>query len=261
MIGPGGRPVTPQRASLNGLPWRADRCYHTAMPDHELRILHEDNHLLVVVKPAGLLAQGDSSGDVTLLDLCKADLKARFDKPGNVYLGLVHRLDRPVSGVMVLARTSKAAARLSEQFRGAQVSKTYRAVVEGAPPAVEGELVGHLAAEGDRDGRTRWSPAPFPGSREAHLLYRVLAAAGGKSLLEVRPQTGRRHQIRVQLASAGCPVTGDVKYGAPVPLPDRSVALHAWRLELTHPVGGAALVFTAPVPDAAPWSLFDGALP
>jgi len=231
------------------------------MPDHELHILHEDNHLLVVVKPAGLLAQGDSSGDVTLLDLCKADLKARFGKPGHVYLGLVHRLDRPVSGVMVLARTSKAAARLSEQFRSAQVRKTYRAVVEGAPPAAEGELVGHLAAAGDQDGRTRWSPAPFPGSREAHLLYRVLAAAAGRSLLEVRPQTGRRHQIRVQLAAAGCPVAGDVKYGAPSALPDRSVALHAWRLEFSHPVGGAALAFTAPAPDAAPWSLFDGTRP
>jgi 23S rRNA pseudouridine1911/1915/1917 synthase len=231
------------------------------MSGHDLRILHEDNHLLVVVKPAGLLAQGDSTGDVTLLDLCKADLKSRYGKPGNVYLGLVHRLDRPVSGVMVLARTSKAASRLSEQFRSAQVRKTYRAVVEGAPPADEGELIGHLAAEGDQDGRTRWSATPFPGSREACLLYRVLAAAAGKSLLEVRPQTGRRHQIRVQLAKAGCPVTGDMKYGAPSALPDRSVALHAWRLELAHPVGGGALVFTAPVPDSAPWSLFAGTRP
>ncbi len=226
------------------------------MSGHELHILHEDNHLLVVVKPAGLLAQGDRTGDVSLLDLCKADLKARFGKPGNVYLGLVHRLDRPVSGVMVLARTSKAASRLSAQFRDAQVRKTYRAVVEGAPPAPEGDLVGHLAAEGDQDGRTRWSASPFPGSREADLRYHVLAAAPGRSLLEVRPQTGRRHQIRVQLAAAGCPVAGDVKYGAPAPLPDRSVALHAWRLELAHPVGGGLLVFTAPVPESAPWSLF-----
>lgn len=228
------------------------------MSGHDLRILYEDNHLLVVVKPAGLLAQGDSTGDVTLLDLCKADLKARFGKPGNVYLGLVHRLDRPVSGVMVLARTSKAASRLSEQFRDGRVRKIYRVVVEGAPPRDEGELVGHLAAEGDADGRTRWSATPFPGSREARLLYRSLGDAAGRSLLEVRPQTGRRHQIRVQLAAAGSPVVGDVKYGAPIPLPDRSVALHAWRLELAHPVGDRPLVFTAPVPDRAPWSLFGG---
>jgi len=216
-------------------------------------ILHEDNHLLAVVKPAGLLVQGDRSGDPSLLDVCKAYLKTAYGKPGNVFLGLVHRLDRPVSGVVLLARTSKAASRLSAQFRERSVHKTYLAVVEGVPPETGGTLVHHLADRADAGGRTRCAATPFDGSRQGRLSYRTLAGDARRTLLRVEPETGRRHQIRAQLAAVGCPVAGDIKYGASSRRPDRSIALHAWRLSCRHPVGGAALVLKAPPPSGGPW--------
>ncbi len=225
------------------------------MNSNTLDILHEDNHLLAVVKPAGLLVQGDSTGDKTLLDVCKAYLKEKYQKPGNVYLGLVHRLDRPVSGVVLLARTSKAASRLSAQFRDGTVDKTYLAVVEGQPQRAEGALAHHLAPRADTKGRTRCEDEPFQGSRESYLTYRVVVK-GDRPLLRVEPITGRRHQIRVQLAAMGCPIVGDVKYGAKEPLPDRSVALHAWRLDCVHPVGGRTMNFKASPPVGGPWPLF-----
>lgn len=215
-------------------------------------ILYEDNHLLAVVKPVGLLVQGDRTGDKTLLDVCKAYLKEKYQKPGNVYLGLVHRLDRPVSGIVLLARTSKAASRLSAQFREGRVHKTYLAVVEGRPRRSKGELVHHLAGRADASGRTRCVSTPFRGSRESHLTYRVLVD-GDRSLLQVEPITGRRHQIRVQLAAMGCPIVGDVKYGASEPLADHGIALHASRLQCAHPVGGRDMTFDAPAPVGGPW--------
>ncbi len=224
------------------------------MRTEPLTVLHEDNHLLVVCKPAGLLTQGDASGHVTLMDLAKAYLKERYAKPGNVYLGLVHRLDRNVSGVVALARTSKAAARLSAQFRERSVRKSYLAVVEGGPAESTGELVHHMGDRADGDGRTPLAAAPFPGSKEARLRWRRIATADAdRAVLLVQPITGRRHQIRAQLAAAGWPIAGDRKYGASVLLPDRALALHAWRLELKHPVGGTALTFTAPPPCRDPW--------
>ena len=224
-------------------------------------ILHEDNHLLVVVKPAGLLAQGDRTGDPTLLDWARSYLREKYAKPGNVFLGLVHRLDRPVSGVMVLARTSKAASRLSEQFRRGTVRKTYLALVTGEPPAPAGELAHLLAARADAQGRTavlgEGTAAPAAadrGARPARLRYRTLWREPGRALLAVAPLTGRRHQIRVQLAAAGCPIAGDVKYGAPARLPGRVIGLHAWRLALRHPVGEQEpLRFAALPPAAPPW--------
>ncbi len=217
-----------------------------------LTILHEDNHLLAVVKPAGMLVQGDRTGDATLLDLARDYLRERYGKPGNVYVGLVHRLDRPVSGVVLLAKTSKAAARLSAQFRAGAVRKTYLAVVEGVPRPAEAEVVSWLAARRDAQGRTPAADAPFPGAREARLGYRVRERAGGCALLEVRPQTGRRHQIRAQLAGRGHPILGDVKYGARW-LARGLVALHAWRLVVAHPIGGAEFAFEAPPPPGWPW--------
>lgn len=217
-----------------------------------LPIIYEDNHLLAVVKPAGLLAQGDRTGDPSVTDLAAAYLRQRYGKPGNVYVGLVHRLDRPVSGVLLLARTSKAAARLSAQFRDGTVAKTYLAVVAPAPAADAADLTAWLGDRADPRGRTPAAAAPFPGAREARLGYRVRARAAGAALLEVEPVTGRRHQIRAQLALHGCPVLGDVKYGAPGPA-RRAIALHAWRLAVRHPVGGAPLVFEAPLPAGWPW--------
>ncbi|RKZ16041.1 RluA family pseudouridine synthase, partial [bacterium] len=214
---------------------------------------HEDNHLLGVHKPAGLLVQGDRSGDPTLIEAAKGYLKERYHKPGNVFIGLVHRLDRNVSGVVVLARTSKAAGRLSAGFRAGTVKKTYQAVTCGRPPATGGDLRHWLAAAGDRQGVTSAAAEPFAGAREALLSYRVLDERDGYCLVEVVPVTGRRHQIRAQMALAGCPLLGDVKYGAPERLPARRIALHALRLVLAHPVGGSELVLeTAPGPDW-PW--------
>jgi len=218
-----------------------------------LHILHEDNHLLVVIKPAGLLAQGDRSGHTTLLDLVRADIKERYRKPGNVYLGLVHRLDRPVSGVMVLARTTKAAGRLSAQFREGTVQKRYLAVVEGRPAANEAILRHELAAKGDQRGVTRAAATRFPGSKPAELRYTVLEMLPDRSLLEVELITGRRHQIRAQLALAGHPVWGDVKYGARRQESLEGIGLHAKFLQLAHPVGGAPLTFEAPCPAHWPW--------
>ena len=216
-------------------------------------ILFEDNHLLALHKPAGLLVQGDRSGHPTLLDEARAYLKDRDAKPGNVYLGLVHRLDRNVSGVVLLARTSKAAGRLAAAFREGRVGKHYLAVVPGDPPQEAAELQAWLAATADGGGLTRAASHPFAGARPAVLRYRVRERQGACSLLEIELVTGRRHQIRAQLALIGCPLLGDVKYGAPEPLPGRRLGLHAWRLEVEHPVGGRPLTITAPTDGSWPW--------
>lgn len=223
------------------------------MSTSDLTILHEDNHLLVVLKPAGLLAQGDRSGAASVLEVARAYLKQKYAKPGNVYLGLVHRLDRPVSGVMVLARTSKAAGRLSAQFRDGSVDKRYLVVVEGEVPRPGATLRHHLAAEGDQQGVTRASDSPFDGSKVAELRYIVQDSRRDRSLLEVQLMTGRRHQIRVQLARTGHPVWGDVKYGAQRRSGLPGIGLHAHTLTLAHPVGGAPLTFEAPPPAHWPW--------
>ncbi len=219
----------------------------------QLFVIHEDNHLLVVMKPAGLLSQGDRSGDVSLVDVAKADLKQRHQKPGNVYLGLVHRLDRNTSGVMVLAKTSKAAGRLAAQFREKTVTKTYWAVIHGHLSEKTGDLKAHLSAKGDAQGKTRAQLQPFFGSKEAHLKFRVLDQSGDLSLVEIQPITGRRHQIRAQMALVGCPLLGDVKYGSEVRLPRRRLALHAESLILSHPIGGSEIVFRVDLPADWPW--------
>jgi 23S rRNA pseudouridine1911/1915/1917 synthase len=212
-------------------------------------LLHEDNHLLVVYKPAGLLSQGDASGADNLLDLCKSWLKMRYAKPGRVFLGLVHRLDRPVAGVMAFARTSKAAARLSAQIRERRVRKLYLAVVEGRLPAAEGRLCDRLV----RTEHGSRVAGPAEDGSEARLSYRVQAVAAGRSLVTVELETGRKHQIRVQLTHAGCPVAGDVRYGAAGPLPGGPIALFARELELEHPTRPERLTFTAPLPAGWPW--------
>ena len=223
------------------------------MDPRDLIVIHEDNHLLAVAKPANVLVQGDRTGDPTLLDAARAYLKQKYRKPGNVYIGLVHRLDRPVSGVVLLARTSKAASRLSAQFRDGTVRKTYLAVTEGAPAVDAGELAHHLAGQGDAHGVTRAEATPFPGSKPARLRFRVLDRRPDRALLEVDLITGRRHQIRAQLALAGCPIRSDVKYGAPRRTSPSGIALHAWRLEVTHPVGGAPVILVAEPPPDWPW--------
>lgn len=219
----------------------------------KLDVLYEDNHLLAVCKPAGLLVQADRSGDKTLLDAAGSYLKHKYDKPGRVFLGLVHRLDRNVSGVVLLARTSKAASRLSGQFRDGTVDKVYQAVVTGRPRQSEGELRSWLSSKGDAQGVTRAKDEPFPGARESLLRYLVLDSAGDLSRVEVKPLTGRRHQIRAQFALAGHPLLGDIKYGSRRRLAGRRLALHALSLTVSHPVGGNKLTLTAPLPEDWPW--------
>ncbi len=216
-------------------------------------ILYEDNHLLGVVKPAGLLSQGDQTGDPCLVDLVRDYLRRRYDKPGQVFVGLIHRLDRPVSGVMVLARTSKAAQRLSEQVRTRRVRKVYHAVVEGRPDPSSGELRQHLLKRAERR-RVLLLDDAVEGSREAALRYRTLESAPGFTLLEVELLTGRSHQIRAQLAGLGHPIVGDLRYGSSIaPGAQGALALRAQRLELEHPIRAERLCWEAPPPDAWPW--------
>lgn len=219
----------------------------------QLEILYEDNHLLGVLKPGGLLTQGDRTGDETAIELARRYIKNTYNKPGNVFVGLVHRIDRPVSGVLLFARTSKAASRLAEEFRARRVEKTYLAVVVGRVEATSGELVGYVERVRTR---SRLSKRPSETAKRAQLAYRVLGRRGGFSLLELKPKTGRHHQIRVQLAGMSHPVAGDMKYHAADPLPDKTIALHAARLTVKHPTRDESVVLEAPPPRGAPWSTF-----
>lgn len=200
-------------------------------------ILYLDNHLLVVRKPAGMLVQGNHTRDENLLDMGKAYLKVKFNKPGNVFLGLVHRLDRPVSGVVVFARTSTSARRLSQQFRERTVEKHYIALVHGKTPE-KGHLVNHIAR---RQTKSRIVNAPH--GQRAELTYERLAYHKGISSVRVDLTTGRHHQIRVQFAAIGHPVLGDYKYGSRKPLPNRAIALHAQSLTIIHPTKKERMTF------------------
>ena len=219
------------------------------LPPNAVTPLYLDNHLLVVNKPAGMLSQEDKTGDPDLVTLAKAYLKERFDKPGNVFVGLVHRLDRPTSGVVVLARTSKAAARLSRQFQQRGPDKTYLAVLDGrlgdSPVWMELED-GILERDG---GGVRVVPVGSTGSKAARLRVRMLAADGTRSLVEVELLTGRKHQIRAQLAARGASVLGDFRYGRPTPFADgHGIALHAVRMTVEHPTRKEAMTFVAKPP-------------
>ena len=217
-----------------------------------LEVLYLDNHLLVVNKPPGLLAQGDRTGDPTVLTLGKAVLKEVFDKPGNVFLGLVHRLDRPASGVMVMARTSKAARRLTDQFRQRRPQKRYLALVEGRLDG-KGICDDYLVKEGRQ---VRVVEAAYPKAKRALLRWHAMAYHDGLSLIDVRLETGRPHQVRVQLAQRGRPLLGDFRYGARRPLDGRNLALHSYRLTVEHPTRHEPITWSAPPP--ASWhSLFD----
>jgi 23S rRNA pseudouridine1911/1915/1917 synthase len=220
-----------------------------------LTILFEDNHCLAVAKPAPLLTQGVPAGIPTLEAMVKAYLKERYHKPGNVYLGIPHRLDRPVSGVVLFARNTKAARRLAEQFQEHQVVKIYWAAVEGEVQPEEGRWEDWLLKQTE-EARTERVAPETPGARHAILGYRRLAVAFGCSWVEIRPETGRMHQIRVQAAGRGWPVLGDAWYGArqpfgpPAPTPrDRAIALHARSLTFLHPIRYEPLTVVAPLPE------------
>lgn len=215
----------------------------------EPSVLFEDNHLLVVCKPAGMPSQPDHSGDPSLVDWGMAYLKQRHGKPGAVYLGLPHRLDRPVSGVMALARTSKAAARLARAFADRTAHKRYLAVLE-RPPEPPAAALDDWLLPGDRERPTRVVRRGTPGAQAAQLRYAALAPCSLGAVVEIELGTGRKHQIRAQLAARGWPILGDTRYGARRPYRAGAIALHAHKLTLPHPIGGAPVTFVAP----SPWS-------
>lgn len=221
----------------------------TGAPD--LTVLYQDSHLLAVFKPARMPVQADPSGDPALLDIAKQWLKVTLGRPGNVYLGLVHRLDRPVAGVVLFARTSKAAARLSKQFRERTPEKIYRAVVEGVPEAERGDLANYIRKE--KSLKATVFTRETPGAKEARLHYEVIETLNGASVLEVSLQTGRFHQIRAQLSFIGHPIVGDRKYRAQSSLPGRAVALYAHSLTIKHPVNKKELRFVSPPPAGWPF--------
>lgn len=221
-----------------------------------MNILYEDNHIIVVNKKSGEIVQGDKTGDVPLSDMLKAFLKEKYNKPGNVYLGVVHRLDRPVTGVVLFAKTSKALPRLNKLFaEHNQVKKIYWAIV-GNKPAQESGTLTHWLTRNEKTNTARAYDHEVPNSKKAVLDYRLIAKSDRYYLLEVELHTGRHHQIRCQLAKIGCPVKGDLKYGAPRSNPDGSICLHARKLELEHPVTHELLSITAPVPLDALWNAF-----
>lgn len=226
-----------------------------------IQVLFEDNHLIAVNKPAGILSQGDDTGDATVMDWTKDYIKKRYDKPGEVYLGLIHRIDRPVSGVILFARTSKALTRMNELFKERKVSKTYWAVVTGQPDPIEGSLKGFIYKDSEKN-RSKILPKAesnrHSGAKLAKLDYRLLGRVGTNVLLEVKPETGRPHQIRVQLADQlNAPIRGDLKYGSKQRNDDGNINLHSRSLEFLHPVKKEQVKIIAPVPrEDQLWGLF-----
>ena len=212
-----------------------------------MKVIYEDNHIIIVNKQSGEIVQGDKTGDTPLSDIVKQYIKEKYNKPGNVFLGVVHRLDRPVSGLVVFAKTSKALSRLNEMFRTGDVHKTYWAIVKKNDIAPEATLTDWLTRN-ERQNKSYAHNREVPGAKKAVLSYKVRSMSDNYMLLEVRLMTGRHHQIRCQLAHMGCPIKGDLKYGSPRSNPDGSISLMSRRVEFVHPVSKET-----PVPDDRLW--------
>lgn len=217
-----------------------------------MQVIYEDNHIIVVNKEPGEIVQGDKTGDTPLSETVKQWIKETHAKPGNVFLGVVHRLDRPVGGLVVFAKTSKALTRLNEMFRNGDVHKTYWALSRNLPPQ-ESDTLTHYITTVERNNRSYASDKPKPGAKEARLSYRLLARGERFNLLEINLMTGRKHQIRVQMSAIGCPIRGDLKYGDRRSNPDGSISLIARHISFIHPVSGKDIDLTAPVPDERLW--------
>ncbi len=221
-----------------------------------MEILYEDNHIIIVNKHPGEIVQGDKTGDRPLVEDVRQYIKERYAKPGNVFCGVVHRLDRPVWGLVVFAKTSKALSRLNEMFRNGLVRKTYRAITRNMPETAEGRIVSYITSTERNNKSYAWTQ-PRPGAKQAALTYRHIASSDRYHLLEINLETGRKHQIRVQLASIGCPIRGDLKYGDKRSNPDGSISLQAFRIEFEHPVSHENICVTAPLPDDRLWQAFN----
>lgn len=220
-----------------------------------MTVVYEDNHIIVVNKTASEIVQGDKTGDTPLSETVKQYLKEKYNKPGNVFLGVTHRLDRPVSGLVVFAKTSKALSRLNDMFRNGEVKKTYWAIVRNQPQAPEGELT-HWLVRNEKQNKSYAYDKEVKDSKKAILCYKEIGHSQNYHLLEVDLKTGRHHQIRCQLAKMGCPIKGDLKYGSPRSNPDGSICLHARRISFIHPVSKESIHIEAPVPGGNLWNGF-----
>ena len=220
-----------------------------------MEIVYEDNHLIIVYKHSGEIVQGDKTGDVPLSEDVKCYLKEKYQKPGNVFLGVVHRLDRPVAGLVVFAKTSKALTRLNKMFRDGEVHKTYWAITKNLPPQSEGTLT-HWLVRNEKQNKSYAYDHEVPHSKKAILKYRLIGQSDHYCLLEVNLMTGRHHQIRCQLAHMGCPIKGDLKYGTQRSNPDGSICLLAHHVEFVHPVSKQLISFDSPLPEDKLWQVW-----
>ena len=217
-----------------------------------MQILYEDNHIIVVSKTSGEIVQGDKTGDKTLCDSVKEYIKEKYAKPGNVFLGIAHRLDRPVSGIVIFAKTSKALSRLNNMFRDGEVHKLYWAITQNMPQKEEDTLT-HWIVRNEKQNKSYAYNREKPGSKKAMLHYKVISSTDNYTLLAVNLMTGRHHQIRCQLSAIGCPIKGDLKYGSRRSNNDGSISLHARKVEFVHPVSKQPMCIEAPVPDDRLW--------
>ena len=226
----------------------------------ELEVLYEDNHVIAVNKKCGDIVQADETQDAPLFVYVCDYIREKYQKPGNVFIGVIHRIDRPVSGVVLFARTSKGLARMNELFKNKTIQKTYWAIVKNKPPKDE-DTLRHFLIKDEKVKKAKLFNKEVPGSKHCELNYRLLAKSDNYYLLEVKPLTGRFHQIRAQLASIGCPIKGDLKYGYDRSNPNAGINLHARKIEFEHPVKHEAIEITAPVPkDDELWQFFEKAV-